>query len=128
MDIKDYIELAKNKLNESDGGSPCFVFDDVVLVQYVLDSKYGKPRENEEKVAEQVNVLNDMGIRTPKHLQIHREQVGTNNVCWVLQEKCKGISWAKYTSVATNIDEVSDFLKKTLNIPQQHPIPINKTA
>lgn len=94
--INYYIAKSATMPNTSDGGSPSYCFDDVVLVKYTNYVKYGEARENEEQIATIVNQKNEEGVRTPKHLAIKREIVGDTSICWVLQERAKGESFAAY--------------------------------
>ena len=70
--IDEMIKQTENMQNVSDGGSPCYAFDQVVLVKYTMPIKYGRARKNEEIVAEFANKKNEMGVNTPKHLEIKR--------------------------------------------------------
>lgn len=87
--IDDYIELAATMKNTSDGGSEAYHFDDVVLVKYYF-------RECEESVAQRVNEKNARGVRTPAHLAIKRVKDGDAEICWVLQERAKGLIYKEY--------------------------------
>ena len=74
--IDDYIEQAINEGNTSHGGSQTYHFDDAVLVKYTMPIEYGKARENEELVAEKVNIKNSRGVRTPAHPGCCRQDGG----------------------------------------------------
>ena len=82
--------------NVSDGGSPAYSFGDYVLVKYSMLSQYGLARDNEELIAEEANKKNRAGVKTPLHVAIKRTDDGRENVCWVLQEKAKGVSFVNY--------------------------------
>lgn len=94
--IEEYILEAKNMKNTSDGGSEAYDFGSVVLVKYSIPTKYGIARENEESVAVSANKMNANGVNTPRHLAIKRTYEGDNNICFVLQDKAKGISFTNY--------------------------------
>lgn len=94
--INQLINETKNMPNVSVGGSACYDFGDVVLVKYKNSREYGIARPEEEIVAKYVNKKNSEGVNTPKHLLIKREVVGNDDICWVLQEKAKGISYTHY--------------------------------
>ena len=95
--IDTYIYHSQFLPNVSVGGSECYAFGDVVLVKYKMSAKYGIVRENEEQVASLANQANAKGVNTPKHIAIKREEVDGQNICWVLQEKAKGVSFANYS-------------------------------
>lgn len=117
--IDQYIELAKNMENTSDGGSAAYHFDEVVLIKYTLPTKYGKARENEEIIAEKANEKNANGVRTPKHLGIKRIIDGENEICWVLQEKAKSKNFKYY---CRNEDCQEQIIRQSIiaNAPQNH--------
>ena len=92
--IEEYILKSKEMKNISEGGSCAYDFGDYVLVQYACQTKYGIARDKEESVMEEVNKLS--GINTPLHVEVKRIDEGNINYCYVLQEKAKGISFAKY--------------------------------
>ena len=117
--IEYYIEQAKNMPNTSDGGSAAYHFDDVVLVKYVCPIKYGIARKGEEVVAEIANQKNTQGVRTPYHYAIKRETVGTDTICWVLQERAKGICYSNY-KVRGNPEESVQMQAKLVDAPQEH--------
>ena len=96
MTIDDYVKIAENLPNSSDGGSPAFIIGDVVLVCYRIPNKYGIARPREESIREEVNKKADNGVNTPHHLEVKRTTNGENNYCWVLQERAPGKSFAKY--------------------------------
>lgn len=93
--INKMIEQTKNMPNVSDGGSECFSFGDVVLVKYVnINPHIARPTAEESfRVANEKNAI---GVRTPKNLAIKREEVGNQNICWVLQEKAPGVCFSNY--------------------------------
>lgn len=124
IDIKDSIEQSKNKKNTSDGGSQCFDFGDVVLVKYVLPLEYVKDnyhaRECEEIVMEGINQKVQNGVNTPKHLAIERVIEGDNDVCYVLQDKCKGTNCAAMGLYGVSYDKMISDLEFVYNIPFGH--------
>lgn len=92
--IDEYIKASKKMENVSDGGSECFDFGNVVLVKYKIPVKYNAiAREDEELIAEAANKKRDMGVNTPYHLAIKRVTDEKDNICYVLQEKAKGVSF-----------------------------------
>jgi len=128
-DIEHYIQQAATMENTSVGGSPSYLFGDVVLVNYgALENQYGLCREMSEQVAEQANLLNAQGVRTPRHLGIKREQVtrtnkdGTTwegNSCWVLQETARGVPYTKYAH-NKDLDVQLDMQSRIANAPDKH--------
>ena len=124
IDIKDAIEQSKNKQNISDGGSQCFDFGDVVLVKYTLPLKYVKDnhraRDCEERVMEGVNQKIQKGVNTPKHISVMRTIEGTDDVCYVLQEKCKGENCASMAKYGAPYDTVISDLNRVYSIPFEH--------
>lgn len=94
--IDYYIEQSKLMDNSSDGGSPAYHFDDVVLVKYTNMLKYGVARPKEEQVASVANQKNEEGVRTPRHIVVKREVENDKSICWVLQERAKGESFVNY--------------------------------
>ena len=117
--IEEYIEESKNLPNISDGGSECYSFGDVVLVKYKISSKYGKARPTAEFVAKEANKKNEKGVNTPKHLGIYREIVGDTDICWVLQEKVKGVCFTNY-SYNKNFDYQLKMQKILADAPIKH--------
>lgn len=95
-DIEYYIEQSKSMPNTSDGGSAAFHFDDVVLIKYCLPNQYGAARQGEEEIAQIANELRSKGVGTPYHYAIKRETLEKTNICWVLQERAKGICYSNY--------------------------------
>ncbi len=124
IDIKYAIEQSKNKQNISDGGSQCFDFGDVVLVKYMLPLKYVKynhrARDCEERVMEGVNQKIQKGVNTPKHISVMRTIEGSDDVCYVLQEKCKGKNCASMAKYGVSYDTVISDLNRVYNIPFEH--------
>lgn len=124
IDIKDAIEQSKNKQNISDGGSECFDFGDVILVKYILSLKYAKDKQRardcEEMVMEGVNQLIQKGVNTPRHISVMRTIEGTKDVCYVLQEKCKGKNCASMAKYGVSYDTVISDLKRVYNMPFEH--------
>lgn len=95
--IDEYIKASFKMKNVSDGGSECFDFGNVVLVKYKIPVKYNAiARENEELIAEAANKKRNMGVNTPYHLAIKRVTDDKDNICYVLQEKAKGVSFNIY--------------------------------
>ena len=92
--IDEYIKASFKMENVSDGGSECFDFGNVVLVKYKIPVKYNAiAREDEELIAEAANKKRNMGVNTPYHLAIKRVTDEKDNICYVLQEKAKGVSF-----------------------------------
>lgn len=118
--IDEYINQVNSKENISDGGSAAYDFGDVVLVKYVISTKYGIARENEELVAEAANEKNKKGVNTPAHLAVKRVNEGENNVCWVLQEKVKGVSFTKYYAYNNSAQEQILLQQELLDAPDYH--------
>lgn len=95
--IDEYIKASFKMENVSDGGSECFDFGNVVLVKYKIPVKYNAiAREDEELIAEAANKKRNMGVNTPYHLAIKRVTDDKDNICYVLQEKAKGVSFNIY--------------------------------
>lgn len=124
VDINEAIERSKNMENISDGGSECFDFGDVILVRYTALLKYVKDnyrsRENEEVVMEGVNQKIQNGVNTPKHLAMKRTIEEDRDVCYVLQEKCKGINCASMSEYGASYDKMISDLEFVYNIPFEH--------
>ena len=124
IDIQDAIEQSKSKQNISDGGSQCFDFGDVILVRYTLPLMYVtdhyRARDCEERVMEGINQKNQNGVNTPKHISMMRTIEGTNDVCYVLQEKCKGKNCASMQKYGVPYDTVISDLNRVYNIPMEH--------
>lgn len=124
IDINDAIGQSKNMKDISDGGSQCFDFGDVILVRYTALLKYVKDnyrsRENEEVVMEGVNQKIQNGVNTPKHLAMKRTIEDDRDVCYVLQEKCKGINCASMSEYGVSYDKMISDLEFVYNIPFEH--------
>ena len=124
IDIKDAIEQSKTMKNISDGGSQCFDFDSVVLVKYTLPLKYIKnnhrARDCEEIVMEGINKKVQDGVNTSKHISMERVIEGDNDVCYVLQEKCKGSNCASMSLYGVSYDKMISDLEFVYNIPFDH--------
>ena len=118
--IDEYIRQVENKDNISDGGSPAYSFGDLVLIKYTMPTKYGIARMNEELIAIEVNKKNKSGVNTPAHLAIKRVEDGENNICWVLQEKAKGVSFTKYSSSKNDTQTQLRLQQELLNAPDYH--------
>ena len=117
--IEDYIQQTINMENTSDGGSPAYHFDDVVLVKYRGSIKYGQTREGAELIAQKANEKNGKGVRTPAHLAIKRVIDGEEEICWVLQERAKGRSFGDYCS--NKDSKIQLYMQSILaNSPESH--------
>lgn len=121
IDIDRAIEQSKNKENISNGGSKCFDFGDVVLVKYMLPLKYVKPnyraRNNQELVMKGINNKNAQGVNTPKHIDMKRVVEGEYDICYVLQEKCKGKNCASMSIYGVSTEKFIKDLEYILKIP-----------
>lgn len=131
IDIKDAIIKSKEMKNVSDGGSDCFDFGDVVLVKYSCPKKFIKDnirtRSMEDDVMEGVNKKADMGVNTPRHLQIFRPDIndeGDDDLCYVLEEKCKGVNCAPMGRYGVSFDEMIRSLKEVDKIPYEHIVKL----
>lgn len=124
ISIEEAIIKSKELPNISNGGSMCYDFGDVVLVKYILPLKYVKPgyraRENQEIVMKGINEKVSKGVNTPKHIDIKRVVEGENDVCYVLQEKCKGKNCDPMARYGETIEVVLKELKFVNNIPFKH--------
>ena len=121
ISIDDYIEMSKSMKTISDGSSDAYLFDDYVLIKYVEDAFYERDaRYGEEAVLKFANELNVNGVNTPAHLAIKRESTPGQNICWVLQERAKGISFINYTTRVNNPTEQLQKQEELLNIPDEH--------
>ena len=121
ISIDEAIEKAKKLDNVSVGGSPCYDFGDIVLVKYKLPLEYVKPgyraREKQEIVMKGINEKAAMGVNTPRHLDMKRVVEGENDVCYVLQEKCKGKCCGLMAKYGAPIERVLNDLKFVSLIP-----------
>lgn len=117
--IDDYIQQTINMKNTSDGGSPAYHFDDVVLIKYQGSIKYGPTREGAELIAQKANEKNAKGVRTPAHLDIKRVIDGDNEICWVLQERALGKCFINYCN---NRDSNIQLAMQSIlaNVPESH--------
>lgn len=124
IDIEDAIEQSKNMENISDGGSQCFDFGSVVLVKYTQLLRYVRnncrARNCEEKVMEGVNLKSQNGVNTPKHIAIKRVIEGDQDVCYVLQEKCKGKNCESMGQYGVSYERMVSDLEFVYNIPFEH--------
>lgn len=124
INIDDAIKKAKELPNISNGGAMCYDFGDVVLVKYTLSLKYVKPgyraRENQEIVMRGINEKASKGVNTPKHIDMKRVVEDENDVCYVLQEKCKGKNCAPMSKYGQPIEIVLKELKYVNDIPFKH--------
>lgn len=118
--IDEYIEQAKQMENVSDGGSPAYSFGDYVLVKYSMLSQYGLARDNEELIAEEANKKNRARVKTPLHVAIKRTDDGIENVCWVLQEKAKGVSFVNYAYLKNDPQTQLRLQQELLEAPDYH--------
>ncbi len=124
LKIDDAIIKSKKLQNISDGGSECYDFGNAVLVRYTIPLKYVKPgyraRENQESVMVGVNKKASEGVNTPKHIEMKRVVEGENDVCYVLQEKCKGKNCASMGKYGALIERVLKELEFVSTIPFEH--------
>lgn len=124
IEIEKAIELSKSMMNISDGGSKCYDFGDVVLVKYTCPTRYlkngNRSRGKSEKIMEAVNRKNEKGVNTPKHLAVRRVIEGEDDVCYVLQEKCKGFNCASRYKYGVSFERACSDLEFVLNIPYEH--------
>lgn len=120
INIDDYIKKVEKKENVSDGGSPAYSFDNLILVKYTMPVKYGLARENEELIAVEANKKNKSGVNTPAHLAIKRVNDGETNICWVVQERAKGVSFAKYSTSNNEPQTQLCLQQELLNAPDYH--------
>ena len=119
--IDEAIEKSKTKKNISTGGSACYDFGDVILVKYTFPMEYvrhgHRARKNQENVMQGINEKNQQGINTPKHLAMKRVIEGENDVCYVLQEKCKGKNCASLAEYGAPLEKVLKELEYVNKIP-----------
>ena len=116
--IEEYIELSKSMPNTSDGGSDAYHFDNVVLVKYTNLIKYGIARDGEEQIKDIVNEKRRKGINTPFHYAIKRENIGNENVCWVLQERAKGENFTNFSGRYLEANKLLEQQQVLLNAPE----------
>ena len=119
--IDEAIDAAKGMKNVSNGGSACFDFGDVVLVKYSQGIRWLREGERcrscEESVMKKINHKVLEGVHTPRHLAIKRVVEGDYDICYVLQEKCKGINCASISKRGVSYEGAYDSLKKVYDIP-----------
>lgn len=124
INIDDAIESAKELDNVSVGGSACYDFGNVVLVKYTLPLKYVKTgyraREKQEIVMKGINEKVAMGVNTPRHLDMKRVVEGENDVCYVLQEKCRGKCCGLMSKYGAPIERVLSESMFVSLIPFEH--------
>lgn len=120
INIDECIEKAKNMENISDGGSPAYSFDNFILVKYSTLCEYGLARNNEELVALEANKKNKAGVNTPLHIAIKRVNEGNKNICWVLQEKAKGLNFVNYAYSKNAPQTQLRLQQELLNAPDYH--------
>ena len=122
--IDEAIEKAKKLDNISVGGSACYDLGNVVLVKYTLPLTWVKPgyraRENQEIVMQGINKKAALGVNTPRHLDMKRVVEGENDVCYVLQEKCKGKCCGLMAKYGAPIERVLSESKFVSLIPFEH--------
>ena len=118
MNIEDYIEKSKIMPNTSDGGSAAYHFDDVVLIKYTNKNKYGLAREDEELISIEANKKRDKGVNTPYHIAFKREVLEEDNICFVLQERAKGVCFDKYTTYKNSVNQQINKQLELFNLPQ----------
>lgn len=119
MNIDDYIELSKNMPNTSDGGSAAYHFKDVVLVKYIQYNKYGLARDKEEFVRKEANEKRKNGINTPYHYAIKRQIVDDKNICWVLQERAKGVCFDHFETYHHTGEQQLKLQQELINLPDK---------
>lgn len=121
IDIDQAIYRSKSKDNISDGGSACYDFGDVVLVKYTMPLEYATPehraRGNQEAVMRGINEKSAKGVNTPKHISMKRVVEGEYDVCYVLQEKCKGRNLSSMYVAVDSPDRLISGLNYALRIP-----------
>ena len=122
IDIDSAINESKTKKNISDGGSPCFDFGDVVLIRYrepvaFLHGKHA--RDKEDEVMKAINQKADAGVNTPRHIAMKRviEDEGKYETCYVLEEKCPGVSCESINKYGVSPEEMLASLTLISNIP-----------
>ena len=122
--IDQAIEESKLKQNVSDGGSPCYDFGDVVLVKYSDEIQYlrngERARDKYEDVIEVANEKNARGINIPKHYDIRRITEGDYDICYVLEQKCPGVSCTSMSKYVDDFSDVCTGIKRTADIPFEH--------
>lgn len=124
ISIDEAIIHSKELPNISDGGAMCYDFGDVVLVKYILPLKYVKPgyraRNCQEIVMKGINEKASQGVNTPRHIDMKRVVEGELDVCYVLQEKCKGKNFDQMCKYGEPIEVVLADLEFVNNIPFKH--------
>ncbi len=120
INIDDYINASASMPNTSDGGSAAYHFEDVVLIKYQTKLGYDVlPRKNEEVIASVANEKIKKGVRTPAHLGLKREIEGDTAICWVLQERAKGVNFNNYCYIEDAKKQLA--MQKILaNAPSSH--------
>ena len=128
ININDAIAKSKTMPDVSNGGSKCYDFGDVVLVKYTLSLEYVKPgyraREKEESIMMAINEKAANGVNTPRHIDMKRVIEDNQDVCYVLQEKCKGRNCASMSKYGEPIDVVLSQLEYVNNIPFEHYVKL----
>lgn len=114
ISIKEAIKEYKDKKNISNGGSECYDFGDAVLLVSYNDWK------QDEELMKFINQKADKGVNTPRYLAIERVPSVKSNICYVLQEKCKGINCANLRKYNVSFDDKIASLEFLLNIPFDH--------
>ena len=124
IDIEQYIKESKYKENISNGGSPCYDFGDYVLIKYSCPLGYLKEgyrvRKNEENVLEGIKEKVRLGVNVPRHITYKRLIEDNNDICYVLQEKCRGINCIKMSKFNASFKEVMDSMESIFHIPFDH--------
>lgn len=130
--IDEAIIKSKELQNISDGGSQCYDFGGAVLVRYTLPLEYVKggyrARENQEIVMKKVNEKADDGVNTPRHIAMKRVIEGDDDVCYVLQEKCKGKNCASMGKYGAPVEQVLKESKFVCEIPFEHYVKLVSDA
>lgn len=117
--IDEYIEKSKSMPNMSAGGSAAYIFDDVVLIKYVSENKYGIARDGEEEIFVEVSKKWSNGVKTPLHIAMKRINDGEKNYCYVLQQRAKGRIFNDYCENKVVSDQLA-MQKQLTQIPQEH--------
>ena len=113
LNIDDYIRRVNGGQAKSISGqlnALCYDFPDegLVLLKYI--NPYGDARKDEEEIANFTLEARKKGVQTPAHFAVKREDYEDNGhyyVCWVLQEKAKGILKRddNYKSMVANVTD-----------------------
>ena len=132
IDIDTAIKEYKTKANISDGGSDCYDFGDVVLVVYKMSVEYVKDghrsRDNQEDVMEGINEKVDKGVNTPRQLDMRRTVEDGQDICYVLEEKCKGVNCQSLIKYNPTFEEAVESYNRVFNIPMDHLLKLIKDS